>query len=75
MKEVTWKTAVLIAIVVAAAGYVLWRDGAERSLRVVLGDADLFLSMLQIAQQLELSEEEVQLVYGLSVPKNAATAW
>ncbi len=41
-----WPTAILIAIVATAAAYVFWRDGVERSLEVVWGDADLFLSML-----------------------------
>ena len=41
-----WPTAILIAIVAAAATYVFWRDGLERSLEVVWGDAGLFARML-----------------------------
>lgn len=41
-----WPTAILIAIVACAAAYVLWRDGLGRSLDVVWGDTDLFVSML-----------------------------
>lgn len=41
-----WPTAVLIAIVVSAAGYVYWRDGAAGFLDVIRSDADLFVWML-----------------------------
>lgn len=45
-RALDWPTAILIAIVAAAATYVFWRDGAERSLDVVWGDAGLFARML-----------------------------
>jgi uncharacterized membrane protein YraQ (UPF0718 family) len=41
-----WPTAILIAIVVSAAAYVYWRDGAAKFLEVVWADAALFLAML-----------------------------
>lgn len=45
-RVVDWPTAILIAIVVCAAAYVYWRDGASQFLQVVLSDVDLFASML-----------------------------
>jgi uncharacterized membrane protein YraQ (UPF0718 family) len=41
-----WPTAILIAIVVTAAAYVFWRDGAARFLEVVWADAGLFVGMM-----------------------------
>ncbi len=41
-----WPTAVLITIVVAAAAYVYWRDGAARFFDVIWSDTDLFVWML-----------------------------
>jgi uncharacterized membrane protein YraQ (UPF0718 family) len=41
-----WPTAILITIVVAAAAYVFWRDGAARFSEVVWADAGLFARML-----------------------------
>jgi uncharacterized membrane protein YraQ (UPF0718 family) len=41
-----WPTALLIAIVVSAAAYVFWRDGAARFLDVVWADSGLFLRMM-----------------------------
>jgi uncharacterized membrane protein YraQ (UPF0718 family) len=41
-----WPTAVLIAIVVAAAAYVYWRDGAAHFLDVIGSDSGLFARML-----------------------------
>jgi uncharacterized membrane protein YraQ (UPF0718 family) len=41
-----WPTALLIAIVVSAAAYVFWRDGATRFLDVVWADSGLFLWMM-----------------------------
>jgi uncharacterized membrane protein YraQ (UPF0718 family) len=41
-----WPTAILIAIVVTAAAYVYWRDGAARFLDVVWADAALFGGMM-----------------------------
>ncbi|HWV55160.1 permease [Pseudorhodoplanes sp.] len=45
-KTFDWPTAVLIAIVVSAAAYVFWRDGAARFFDVIWSDADLFVWML-----------------------------
>jgi uncharacterized membrane protein YraQ (UPF0718 family) len=45
-RALDWPTAILIAIVVGAAGYVFWRDGLERFLDVVWSDAGLFARML-----------------------------
>jgi len=45
-RALDWPTAVLIALVGAAAGYVLWRDGFAKSLEVAWGDAELFGLML-----------------------------
>ena len=45
-RVVDWPTAILIAIVICAAAYVYWRDGAAQFLGVVWGDVDLFASML-----------------------------
>lgn len=45
-RAIDWPTAVLIALVATAAGYVLWRDGPALALQVVLGDAELFAVML-----------------------------
>jgi uncharacterized membrane protein YraQ (UPF0718 family) len=45
-RALDWPTAVLIALVAVAAGYVLWRDGPAKSLELVLGDAELFGLML-----------------------------
>jgi uncharacterized membrane protein YraQ (UPF0718 family) len=41
-----WPTGILIAIVVAAAAYVLWRDGPAQFLEVVWSDTGLFARML-----------------------------
>jgi uncharacterized membrane protein YraQ (UPF0718 family) len=41
-----WPTALLIAIVVSAAAYVFWRDGAACFLDVVWADSGLFLRMM-----------------------------
>jgi uncharacterized membrane protein YraQ (UPF0718 family) len=45
-RALDWPTAILIAIVVGAAGYVFWRDGLEHFLEVVWSDAGLFARML-----------------------------
>ncbi len=45
-RALDWPTAVLIAGVAMAAGYVLWRDGPAKSLEVVWADAELFSTML-----------------------------
>ena len=45
-RAVDWPTAVLIAIVVTAASYVYWRDGAQQFMRVAWSDIDLFGGML-----------------------------
>ena len=45
-RALDWPTAVLVALVVVAAGYVLWRDGAAQAWQVVWGDAELFAQML-----------------------------
>lgn len=45
-RPLDWPTAILIAIVVSAAGYVFWRDGAAQFLDVVWADAGLFARML-----------------------------
>ncbi len=41
-----WPTAILITIVVSAAAYVYWRDGAARFLEVVWADSRLFVGMM-----------------------------
>jgi uncharacterized membrane protein YraQ (UPF0718 family) len=41
-----WPTAVLVSIVVAAAAYVFWRDGAAGVLDVAWADTGLFARML-----------------------------
>ena len=41
-----WPTAILIAIVVAAAAYVLWRDGPARFIELIWSDSGLFARML-----------------------------
>ena len=45
-RAVDWPTMVLIALVAAAAAYVLWRDGLAKSLELAFGDAELFGLML-----------------------------
>jgi uncharacterized membrane protein YraQ (UPF0718 family) len=45
-RALDWPTALLIAIVVSAAAYVFWRDGAARFLDVVWADSGLFLRMM-----------------------------
>ena len=45
-RALDWPTALLITIVLSAAGYVFWRDGAARFLEVIWSDADLFALML-----------------------------
>lgn len=45
-RALDWPTAVLIAIVVTAAGYVYWRDGPAQFLHVVWDDSGLFARML-----------------------------
>lgn len=45
-RAIDWPTVILVAIVVTAAGYVYWRDGAARFLDVVRSDTDLFARMM-----------------------------
>lgn len=45
-RALDWPTAILIAIVVAAAAYVLWRDGSARFIELIRSDAGLFAWML-----------------------------
>jgi uncharacterized membrane protein YraQ (UPF0718 family) len=45
-RALDWPTAILITIVVTAAVYVYWRDGAARFLDVIWSDADLFVWMM-----------------------------
>lgn len=45
-RALDWPTAILIAIVVAAAACVLWRDGSTRFIELIRSDAGLFARML-----------------------------
>jgi len=70
-KTFDWSAAVILLIVVAAATYVYWRDGAARFYEVMWHDLDLFADMLPKV----LAGSLIAAFITILLPREAISRW